>query len=69
MATTHTVPNNITVHAVEMPVTHRIVHCAVVCRDGVALAYFPTEWIDRTPVPGNHCIVSMSDAMKLARWH
>lgn len=66
MARTHTVPNQITVHAVEMPETHRIVHCAVASRNGKALAYYPCEWHYREFA--NRIMPSMQQVQKDARW-
>lgn len=69
MPKTHTAPNQITVHAVEMPKTHRIVHCAVASRDGKALAYYPAEWHYREKNPAGATVPSIADVQRDARWH
>ena len=64
--TNHPVPNQVIVRAVEMPGTHRIVHCQIACRDGKALAYYPTEWADRSAA--NRLLLSVAQVQADARW-
>lgn len=69
MSKIHTAPNQITVHAVQMPKTHRIVHCVVASRDGRAIAYYPAEWHYRVPNKAGATIPSIADVQRDARWN